>query len=396
MFVFVKKLYLYGAIFFLYLMKQKTMKNLSKEELLSRIEAINRSNAIIYFDLNGIILGVNDIFLESMGYKVEEHQEIIGKHHSIFVCEDYAKSLEYEKFWDILRSGKYYKGEFERVKRDGSIINLQATYNPIFDDSGMITKIMKVATDITPIVNSKKQLEAINRSTATITFNVDGFILDANTLFLETMGYKSKEKNQIIGKHHSIFVNYEYSKSDDYKIFWDTLKSGKFFEGVFERKKVDGNTIFLQATYNPIFDSKGNVTSIIKIATDITENVNSKNKIDSLSKDLKIELDNSKKLKDSIEIEKNNALNDLDTMIKKSQSELIKVIVKCALAVIIGVGVVTTILYWMAMVTGKETQIIGSTWSNMFSVLLTNAFSIVGTIMGIKYATQDNSNKEKK
>jgi methyl-accepting chemotaxis protein len=377
-------------------MKQKTMKNLSKEELLSRIEAINRSNAIIYFDLNGIILGVNDIFLESMGYKVEEHQEIIGKHHSIFVCEDYAKSLEYEKFWDILRSGKYYKGEFERVKRDGSIINLQATYNPIFDDSGKITKIMKVATDITPIVNSKKQLEAINRSTATITFNVDGFILDANTLFLETMGYKSKEKNQIIGKHHSIFVNYEYSKSDDYKIFWDTLKSGKFFEGVFERKKVDGNTIFLQATYNPIFDSKGNVTSIIKIATDITENVNSKNKIDSLSKDLKIELDNSKKLKDSIEIEKNNALNDLDTMIKKSQSELIKVIVKCALAVIIGVGVVTTILYWMAMVTGKETQIIGSTWSNMFSVLLTNAFSIVGTIMGIKYATQDNSKEKNK
>jgi methyl-accepting chemotaxis protein len=370
------------------------MKNLSKEELLSRIEAINRSNAIIYFDLNGIILGVNDIFLESMGYKVEEHQELIGKHHSIFVCEDYAKSLEYEKFWDILRSGKYYKGEFERVKRDGSLINLQATYNPIFDDSGTITKIMKVATDITPIVNSKKQLDAINRSTASITFNKDGFILDANTKFLESMGYQKKE---IIGKHHSIFVSYDYSRSDEYKTFWEKLRSGKFFEGIFDRKKVDGSNIYLQATYNPILDSKGNVTSIIKIATDVTENVISKNKIDALSKNLELELDNSKKLKDSIEIEKNNALNDLDVMIKKSQSELIKVIVKCALAVIIGVGVVTTILYWMAMVTGKETQIIGSTWSNMFSVLLTNAFSIVGTIMGIKYATQDNSsNKDKK
>jgi len=365
------------------------MKNLSKEELLSRLEAINRSNAIIYFDLSGIILGVNSIFLEAMGYKGDEHEEIIGKHHSIFVCENYAKTLEYEKFWDILRSGKYYKGEFERRKRDGSIINLQATYNPIFDDSGKITKIMKVATDITSIVNSKKQIEAINRSTASITFDIDGFILDANTMFLQAMGYKPNEKNQIIGKHHSIFVSYEYSKSDDYKVFWETLKSGKFFEGVFERKKVDGSAIYLQATYNPIVDSKGNVTSVIKIATDITENVNSKNKIDELSKDLQIELDNSKKLKDSIEIEKNNALNDLDVLLKKSQSELIKVIVKCALAVIIGVGIVTTILYWLAMVTGKETQIIGSTWSNMFSVLLTNAFSIVGTIMGIKYATQD-------
>jgi methyl-accepting chemotaxis protein len=371
------------------------LKNLSKEELLSRLEGINRSNAIIYFDLGGTILGVNDIFLLVMGYKIGEHDEIIGKHHSIFICEDYAKSLEYEKFWDILRSGKYYSGEFERRKKDGSLINLQATYNPIFDDSGKITKIMKVATDITAIANSKKQLEAINRSTASITFNIDGFILDANTLFLQAMGYKPNEKNQIIGKHHSIFVSYEYSKSDEYEKFWDTLRNGKFFEGVVERKKVDGSVIYLQATYNPILDSKGNVTSIIKIATDITESINSKNKIDALSNNLQIELDNSKRLKDSIEIEKNAALNDLDVVMKKSQSELIKIIVKCALAVIMGVGVVTTALYWMAIIMGKETQIIGSTWSNMFSVLLTNAFSIVGTIMGIKYATQDNG-KEKK
>ena len=371
------------------------MKNLSKEELLSRLEGINRSNAIIYFDLGGTILGVNDIFLLAMGYKVGEHDELIGRHHSIFVCKDYAKSLEYEKFWDILRSGKYYSGEFERRKKDGNLINLQATYNPIFDDSGKITKIMKVATDITAIANSKKQLEAINRSTASVTFNVDGFITDANTLFLQAMGYNSNEKNQIVGKHHSIFVSYEYSKSDEYKIFWDTLRSGKFYEGVVERKKVNGGVIYLQATYNPILDSKGNVTSVIKIATDVTENIISKNKIETLSSELQVELDNSKKLKDSIEIEKNAALNDLDVVMKKSQSELIKIIVKCALAVIIGVGLVTTSLYWMAIVMGKETQIIGSTWSNMFSVLLTNAFSIVGTIMGIKYATQENG-KEKK
>jgi len=123
--------------------------------------------------------------------------------------------------------------------------------------------------------------------------------------------------------------------------------------------------------------------------------VNSKNKIDALSKDLQIELDKSQQLKNAIELEKDAALNDLDILMKKSQSELIKVIVKVALSVIIGVGVVTTILYWMAIVTSKDTQIIGSTWSNMFSVLLTNAFSIVGTIMGIKYATQEGS-KEKK
>jgi PAS domain S-box-containing protein len=372
-----------------------TMKNLSKEELLSRMEAINRSNALIYFDLTGKILGVNAIFLKAMGYGEDEHAEIVGKHHSIFVCEDYARSLEYEKFWDILRSGKYYQGEFERRKRDGSLINLQATYNPIFDESGTITKVMKVATDITAIVNSKKQVDAINKSTATITFDMKGFILDANEIFLETMGFKSNEKNQVVGKHHSIFVSYEYSKSDEYTKFWKNLNSGKFLDGIFERKKVDGSTIYLQATYNPVFDSKGNVTNVIKIATDVTESVNNKKEIDLLSKDLQLQLKESEKLKDAIEKEKNIALNDLDATLKKSQNELIKIIVKCALGVIISVGFITTIMYSFALLTQKDTQIIGSTWSNMFSVLLTNAFSIVGTIMGIKYATSDDK-KDKK
>jgi methyl-accepting chemotaxis protein len=365
------------------------MKNLPKEELLSRLEAINRSNAIIYFDINGIILGVNDIFLEAMGYGKGNHDDIIGKHHRIFVCDDYARTLDYEKFWDILRSGKHYQGEFERRKKDGSLINLQATYNPIFDEDGKITKIMKIATDISLIVNSKKQIDAINRSTALISFNIDGFITEVNHIFLETMGYNANEKNKVIGKHHSVFVSYEYSKSDEYAKFWESLRKGKYFDGIFERRKVDGSTVFLQASYNPVVDSKGNITDVVKIATDVTESVNNKARIDALSKDLQIELDKSQKLKNAIEIEKDAALNDLDVMMKKSQSELIKTIVKVALAVIIGVGVVTTMLYWMAMVTGKDTQIIGSTWSNMFSVLLTNAFSIVGTIMGIKYATQD-------
>ena len=365
------------------------MKNLSKEELLSRMEAINRSNAIIYFDLNGTILGVNDIFLEAMGYGKGNHDEILGKHHSMFVCEDYARSAEYEKFWDILRSGKYYQGEFERRRKDKTLINLQATYNPIFDENGKITKIMKIATDISLIVDSKKQIDAINKSTALISFNIDGFITDANSIFLQTMGYKSNDKSQVVGKHHSVFVSYEYSQSEEYKKFWENLRKGKFFDGIFERRKVDGSTVYLQATYNPILDSKGNITDVVKIATDVTEAVNDKLKIDTLTTNLKIELENSEKLKNSIEIEKNAAINDLDVIIKKNQSELIKTIVKVALAVIVGVGFVTTLLYWMAMITGKDTQIIGSTWSNMFSVLLTNAFSIVGTIMGIKYATQD-------
>jgi len=85
---------------------------------------------------------------------------------------------------------------------------------------------------------------------------------------------------------------------------------------------------------------------------------------------------------------KEHALNDLDVMQKRNQTELISTIVKVALYVILGVGVVTTALYLVAMFTGQDTQIIGSTWSNMFGILLTNAFSIVGTIMGVKYASE--------
>jgi PAS domain S-box-containing protein len=232
-------------------------------------------------------------------------------------------------------------------------------------------------------------MEAINRSNAIIYFDLNGFILGVNAIFLKAMGFAEDEHDKLIGKHHSIFVSYEYSKSDEYVKFWEKLRAGKFFEGEFERRKIDGSPIYLQATYNPIFDESGTITKIMKIATDISETVVSKNKIDELSKSLQKELDNSNKLREAIEIEKNVALEDLDATLKKSQNELIKTIVKCALGVIVGVGIITTIMYSVAILSSKDTQIIGSTWSNMFSVLLTNAFSIVGTIMGIKYATQD-------
>jgi PAS domain S-box-containing protein len=218
---------------------------------------------------------------------------------------------------------------------------------------------------------------------------LNGFILGVNVIFLKAMGLSEDEHNKLIGKHHSIFVSYEYSKSEEYTKFWETLREGKFFEGEFERRKIDGSPIYLQATYNPIFDESGAITKIMKIATDISQTIESKNKIEELSQNIKAELENSNKLKAAIEIEKDAALNDLDATIKKSQNELIKVIVKSALFVIMSVGFITTVMYSFAILSNKDTQIIGSTWSNMFSVLLTNAFSIVGTIMGIKYATQE-------
>jgi methyl-accepting chemotaxis protein len=372
------------------------MKNLSKEELLSRLEAINRSNAIIYFDLTGNILGVNSIFLETMGYAEGDHEKIIGKHHSIFVSPEYAKSKEYEKFWKTLREGKFYEGEFERVKSDGELIYLQATYNPILNESGEVTKIMKIASDVSATVIAKNEIGAVHQSNAVIYFDCDGYILGANSIFLKAMGFGEKEESKIIGKHHSIFVSDEYSRSEEYKEFWTKLSSGKFFEGEYERRKKDGTPIYLKATYNPILSNDGTCKKVMKIANDITETIASKNKINDLSKNLQIELDNSNRLKFEVELEKNKALEDLDATIKKSQNELIGTIVKTALGVILSVGFITTVMYSFAILANKDTQIIGSTWSNMFSVLLTNAFSIVGTIMGIKYATSEKKEENLK
>jgi hypothetical protein len=107
-----------------------------------------------------------------------------------------------------------------------------------------------------------------------------------------------------------------------------------------------------------------------------------------INEELKIALAEAEEAKHDALQAKDEALGDLDLLQKKSQFELIGTIVKTALYIILGVGVITTIMYGIAMWTGKDTQIIGSTWSNMFGILLTNAFSIVGTIMGVKYASE--------
>ena len=111
-----------------------------------------------------------------------------------------------------------------------------------------------------------------------------------------------------------------------------------------------------------------------------------------INEELKVALHEAENSKNEALVAKDAALNDLDIIQKKSQTELIGTIVKVALLVIISVGIITTIMYGIAMMTGKDTQIIGSTWSNMFGILLTNAFSIVGTIMGVKYASENKNN----
>lgn len=115
-------------------------------DLLAIYEALSKVQAIIEFTTDGKVLHANDNFLTVLGYSLDE---IKGKHHSIFCDPTYVSSLEYKDFWEKLAAGIFHSGEFMRIAKSGKEIWIRASYNPVFDDKGKITKIIKFAHDIT-------------------------------------------------------------------------------------------------------------------------------------------------------------------------------------------------------------------------------------------------------
>ncbi|KZN35045.1 methyl-accepting chemotaxis protein [Pseudoalteromonas luteoviolacea] len=233
-----------------------------------QLQAIGKSQAVIEFNMDGTIINANENFLKTTGYTLDEIQ---GRHHSMFADPDYANSQAYKQFWQQLNQGKFDSGEYQRVGKNGKKIWIQATYNPIFDSNGKPFKVVKFATDITvqklQSADFAGQLAAIHKSQAVIEFNLDGTILDANENFLATTGYTLAE---IKGKHHKIFAEAEYARSQEYQDFWQRLRLGQFDSGEYKRIDKHGQAIWIQASYNPIFDAEGNPFKVVKYATDIT------------------------------------------------------------------------------------------------------------------------------
>jgi len=133
-----------------------------------------------------------------------------------------------------------------------------------------------------------------------------------------------------------------------------------------------------------------------QVQTQNKELVEWKEKNEQTQLDLKKALEESNKAKAIAEKAKLHAEEDLDLLVKKNQNELVNKIVSTSLIVILGVGLITSILYFYTIVTGNENQIIESSWANMFSILLTNSFSIIGTIMGVKHMQSSNDAKKKR
>jgi len=243
----------------------------SSEELQAIVNAVDRVQAVIEFNLDGTIITANENFLKTTGYNLDE---IKGKHHRMFCDPAYTQTIEYKNFWDKIGRGEFHTGEYKRFSKDGKEVWISASYNPVFDASGKPYKAVKFATNITESklrnAEFEGKLTAIGRSQAVIEFNLDGTIVIANENFLKTLGYSLDE---IKGKHHRMFCEDKYTSSQEYKAFWEKLGSGEFFSARYKRIGKGGKAVWIQATYNPIFDMNGKPFKVVKFATDISAQV---------------------------------------------------------------------------------------------------------------------------
>lgn len=235
------------------------------------LKAIYGEMAIIEFDVKGNIVDANEHFLKATKYTLAE---IKGKHHRMFCDSSYVNSSAYPMFWQELSRNIPQSGLFKRFTKDKNAIYLEANYLPIADENNQVYKVIKFAADVTEheneLLDLKNTINAASKSMALIEFDPNGEILDANENFLNTMHYR---KNEIVGKHHSIFCDEEYVKSSAYRKFWDDLKSGIFQSGQFIRYSKDKTPVYLEASYNPVYNQEGKVYKVIKFASDVSRQV---------------------------------------------------------------------------------------------------------------------------
>jgi methyl-accepting chemotaxis protein len=244
------------------------------------LDAFGRSQAIIEFDMDGKILTANPNFCQAVGYSLAE---IVGQHHRLFVDAAEVASPAYAGFWARLNRGEFDRAQYKRIAKGGREIWIEASYSPVLS-GGRPYKVVKIATDITAAklksAEDAGKLEALSRVQAVIEFTPSGEILTANQNFLSTLDYQLGE---IQGKHHAMFCQQDYVRSDAYRQFWADLAAGKYQSDEFLRIGKGGKQVWIQASYNPILDMNGRVFKVVKFATDVTGRVHA---VDLLGKGL--------------------------------------------------------------------------------------------------------------
>jgi PAS domain S-box-containing protein len=242
------------------------------KDILEQEKFLDASAIISMADAKGKITYVNQKFTDVSGYALEE---VIGKDHNVVNSGTHPKEFWTNMYKTVVIDKGIWNAVCTNRAKDGSLYYVDTFIKCRFDDEGKLLGFMSIRQDITALKrteqNVSNRMDAINRSNAVIEFDLDGNIKFANDLFLSTMGYSSHD--EIVGKHHSIFVEEGVKETAEYANFWNTLREGQFYMGEITRKKKDGSLIYLQATYNPIIGTDGKPYRVMKIATDITQSI---------------------------------------------------------------------------------------------------------------------------
>ena len=232
------------------------------------LAALSRQLLVAEFAPDGTVLSANDGFCAFLD---RELNSIKGKPHSALVSPEVVKSPEYKEFLAKVARGESFSQVSKRVEKSGREKWAHAYYCPVAGARGALRKVVAVGIDVTDVyeqaAESASKIDAISRAQAMVEFAVDGVALSANDNFLKLMGYRLEE---IQGKHHSMFVDPAYAKSAEYQEFWRRLNRGEFIAEEVKRLTKGGKEVWLQGSYNPIFDLDHRVVKIVKFATDVT------------------------------------------------------------------------------------------------------------------------------
>ena len=241
-----------------------------KAEWASMWNAINRSQAVIEFKVDGTILTANDNFLSALGYTLDE---IEGKHHRVFCSLEHSSSAEYRNFWNRIGDGEFVQGEFERFTKEGESIWIQGSYNPIFDRLGRISKVVKFAVDITEQIRQREEFELLSlvankTDNSVIITDGDGLIEYVNPGFVTLTGYTAKE---VIGrKPGSILQGKHTDPATVARIRDNVATQTPFYEEILNYSK-SGKPYWISLAINPVFDGNGKLVRFISIQANIND-----------------------------------------------------------------------------------------------------------------------------
>lgn len=259
----------------LFMNKKSSTRIAELEKELSAFQDIQEDlqQEMLHFalDSEGKIIGTNALFLRSVGY---DEKEMTGKYLKDFILKKSLNKEHCQRMLDCIGKKTHWHGALQLETKGGKEAWYRAIIQPTKNAEGKVV-LAVYSAELTRTISQSKELEdmlaALNRSSAVIEFNLDGIVLNANDNFLKGMGYS---KSQIVGKHHKMFCEPKEAESQDYRDFWKQLRSGEPVSRRFKRIDSRGETVWLEASYNPIHDDNGELYKVAKFATVITEQMN--------------------------------------------------------------------------------------------------------------------------